>query len=141
MKAFTTEYRVIYGDSDPFDVVYYGNYFNLFERGRTEMFRDLGLPYRFIADQGIYTPVTETYCKYIKSAQYDDLLVIETVLSFIRKASVRFDYKIYRKEPRTLLAEGYTVHAFVNKDRKIQRVPKEIIEKVKCLADVRVDSY
>ena len=131
MKIFTTEYRVIYGDSDPFDVVYYGNYFNLFERGRTEMFRDLGLAYKVISEKGIYTPVTETYCKYHKSATYDDLLLIETTIAFIKKARIRFDYKIFRKEPGILLAEGYTVHAFVNRNRKIQRVPEEVITKVK----------
>ncbi|MEI6125880.1 MAG: thioesterase family protein [Pseudomonadota bacterium] len=135
MKTFTTEYRVIYGDSDPFDVVYYGNYFDLFERGRTEMFRELGLTYRVISEQGIYMPVTETYCKYHKSAIYDDLLLIETAMAFLKKASIRFDCKIYRKNPRTLLAEGYTVHAFVNRNKKIQRVPEEVVARVKELMD------
>jgi len=131
MTPYTTEYRVIYGDCDPFDVVYYANYLNFFERGRTEMFRDLDLPYRTISERGIYTPVTEAGCKYIRSARYDDLLVIETTIGVLKRASIRFEYKIYRKQPRTLLAEGFTVHAFVNKDRKILRVPPDVIERVK----------
>ncbi|MCX8043303.1 MAG: acyl-CoA thioesterase [Desulfobacterota bacterium] len=135
MKTFITEYRVIYGDCDPFDVVYYGRYFDLFERGRTEMFRDLGLPYREIADQGIYTPVIEAGCTYIQSARYDDLLLIETRIGQIGRARIRFDYSIYRKNPHTLLAEGFTVHAFVNNQRKILRVPPEVIHVVKGLTE------
>jgi acyl-CoA thioester hydrolase len=125
-----TEYRVIYGDCDPFDVVYYANYLDFFERGRTEFFRGLGLTYRLISDTGVFLPVAETNCKYKKSARYDDLLVIETTIAYMKRVKIRFDYKIYRKEPRELLAEGYTVHAFVNREGKILPAPKEVIEKV-----------
>ena len=135
MKTFTTEYRVTYGDSDPFDVVYYANYFDFFERGRTELFRELGLTYREISDKGLFLPVSETHCKYVMSATYDDLLVIETSIAFMKKASIRFDYKIYRKGSKTLIAEGYTVHAFVNRDGKIKRAPGEVVEKVEELID------
>ena len=133
MHPHITEYRVIYGDSDPFDVVYYANYFNLFERGRTELFRALGLTYRAIADQGIYMPVSETHCAFKQSARYDDLVSIETRIAFLKKARIRFDHAIYRTEPRELLAEGYTVHAFVTSERKVTRPPREVINAVRRL--------
>jgi acyl-CoA thioester hydrolase len=131
MKPFTTEYRVIYGDCDPFDVVYYANYFDFFERGRTEFLRELGLTYRQISDNGIFSPVSETYCKYVRPARYDDLLVIETTIAFLKRASIRFEYKVYQKESKVLLARGYTVHAFVNREGRIKRAHKEIVERVK----------
>ena len=130
MYPHRTEYRVIYGDCDPFDVVYYANYLDFFERGRTEFFRDLGLTYRLISDTGIFSPVAETNCKYKKSARYDDLLVIETTVAYLKRVKIRFDYKIFRKDLRVLLAEGYTVHAFVNRKGKVLPAPKEVIEKV-----------
>ncbi len=133
MEPHVTEYRVIYGDSDPFDVVYYANYFDFFERGRTELFRDLGYTYRDISDKGIYLPVSETYCKYHSSATYDDLIAIETTIDWVKRVSIKFVYNVYRKEPRTLLAEGYTVHAFVNGQGKIQRAPAEVIDAVNDL--------
>lgn len=135
MKSFVTEYRVIYADCDPFDVMYYANYLSLFERGRTELFRSLGLAYREISDRGIYTPVTEAHCKYIRSVRYDDLLQIETSIGEMRKASIRIVHEIYKKEPRRLLAKGYTVLAFVNREVKIQPVPPDVAEKVRRLLD------
>ena len=136
MKPFVTEYRVIYADCDPFDVMYYANYLSLFERGRTEFFRSLGLAYREISDRGIYTPVTEAHCNYIKSVRYDDLLQIETAIGELRKASIRIEHHIYKKEPRTLLAKGYTVLAFVNREAKIQPVPPDVAVKVRQFLDV-----
>ena len=97
MKTFTTEYRVIYGDSDPFDVVYYANYFDFFERGRTELFRELGVTYRDVSEKGIFLPVSETHCKYHKPAQYDNLLVIETRIAYLKRVSIKFEYKIFVK--------------------------------------------
>ncbi len=135
MKTFATEYRVIYGDCDPFDVVYYANYFDFFERGRTELFRDLGITYRQVQDMDIFLPVSETYSKFYKSARYDDLLQIETTIAFLKKASIRFDYKIFKKQTRVLLTEGYTVHAFVNREGKVQRAPEEVADKVKGLIE------
>jgi len=133
MKTFTTEYRVIYGDTDPFNVVYYANYFDFFERGRTEMFRELGVTYKEVSSMGVYLPVSETYCKYHKPAQYDDLLVIETRLAYAKRVSIKFEYRIYVKNSDELLVEGYTVHGFVNNDRKLVRVPEDIYSRVKDL--------
>lgn len=119
-----TRYRVIYGDVDQMGVVYYGNYLRLFEWGRTEMIRDRGLAYKEIEDRDVALPVTEAYCHYHKSAMYDDLLVIETSLGFLKRASLRFDYRIFRDETESEpLVEGYTVHACVNADGRIVRVP------------------
>jgi acyl-CoA thioester hydrolase len=135
MRTFITEYRVTYGDSDPFDVVYYANYLTIFERGRTELFRELGLTYREVQNKGIFLPVSETYCKYHKPARYDDLVVIETRIVFLKRVSIKFEYALYEKQGRELLAEGYTIHAFVNREGKILRVPKEISDKIRDLVE------
>jgi len=132
MKSFLTEYRVVYSDCDPFNVVYYANYFTLFERGRTELFRDMGIPYSTIEKQGIYVPVSDTRCRYKRSARYDDLLSIESAVQEIKRARITIAYRIFRNDRRELLAEGYTVHAFVNTEGKPQRIPTEIIEKIKA---------
>ena len=133
MTTFTIEYRVIYGDSDPFDVMYYARYLDLFERGRTECMRSLGVSYRELEEQGIYSPVREVNCRYRQSVRYDDLLVIETSISRVKKASMRFNHFVYRKKPRTLLAEGYTDHAFVSEARKPVPIPDVLAEKLQKL--------
>ena len=136
MYSHRTTYRVIYGDTDNMGQAYYGNYFRWFEIGRSEMFRDLGLPYKAVEDNGIFLPVAESHCKYATPAKYDDILVIETSLDTKLKAAIKFDYKIYQEDGIILIAKGYTKHSCVNREGKVVRPPeflKKIIAKIKNL--------
>ncbi len=124
MEAKEASIRVTYADTDSMGVVYYSNYFRWFEIGRTEYFRKLGFSYREMEDKGCYLPVTQAFCKFLKPAKYDDEILIKTSISFLKRASIRFDYKILRKGSEAELATGFTVHAFIDKDGKIRRVPE-----------------
>ena len=135
MKKNITEYRVIFADIDSMGVVYYANYLNWFEIGRTEFFRELELPYTEVVKHGIMIPVSEVYCKYHKPARYDDIVQIETAVSSFKKVTIVFDYEIYRKSDRTLLISGYTKHAFLDLKGKIIKIPDFIHEKVKSLME------
>jgi acyl-CoA thioester hydrolase len=131
MLRHRTTYRVIYGDTDNMGQAYYGNYFRWFEIGRSEMFRSLGLSYKAVEDHGIYLPVAETHCRYAAPAKYDDILIIETSVDSGIKAGIKFDYRIFREDGKTLVAKGYTKHPCVNKDGKVVRPPSFIREIVK----------
>ena len=50
--------RVRYGETDPMKYVYYGNYAEYLEVARVELFRELGIPYDEIENQGIWLPVS-----------------------------------------------------------------------------------
>ncbi len=116
-----THYRVIYADCDPMGLAYYANYLRLFEIGRNELLRDLGVTYREVEDRGFLLPVTEAHVRYIKPALYDDLLKIETTIGFVKRASNRFDYVISRGGD--VIAEGYTIHACWDRGNRIVRFP------------------
>ncbi|CAB1069000.1 thioesterase [Alkalispirochaeta odontotermitis] len=134
MYSHRTTYRVIYGDTDNMGQAYYGNYYRWFEIGRSEMFRSLGLPYKAVEENGIFLPVSESHCKYATPARYDDILMIETSLDTKLKAAIKFDYKIYREDGKTLVAGGYTKHPCVDRSGKVVRPPKflrDIIAKIK----------
>ena len=116
-----TLYRVIYGDCDSMAIVYYSHYLRLFEIGRTEFLRDLGLSYREVEERGFFLPATEAYVKYVKPALYDDALTIESMIGFVKKASSRFDYTIYRGSD--VIVRGYTIHACLNRESRVVRFP------------------
>jgi acyl-CoA thioester hydrolase len=136
MKSFAAEYRVTFSDTDAMGVVYYANYFEWFEIGRTEFFRSLGIPYKELDARGFVTPVVEAYCKFIKPARYDEILLIDTRVSVFKRATIRFEYSVIQKKDGLKLAEGYTVHAFLNKeDGKIVRIPEYIVDALKKLIE------
>ncbi|MSP39263.1 MAG: acyl-CoA thioesterase [Deltaproteobacteria bacterium] len=123
-----TEYRVIYGDTDQMGIVYYANYLRWFERGRSEFLRQVGLPYGMIEEQGFHFPVTEVSCRYAISARYDDIVLIETELNELGRASLTFNYRIFRHSNNDLLASGSTKHACIAHSGKVSRIPKILIE-------------
>ena len=85
MHRFTI--RVRYGDTDQMGFAYYGNYLRWFEIGRAELMRSLGLSYRDIEARGVWLPVLEARCRYLRPARYDDEVVIETGIRELGRAS------------------------------------------------------
>lgn len=128
---YRIETRVTYGETDAMGIVYYANYLRWFEMGRTELMRSLGISYKEMEDQGTYLPVSEIFCKYLVPARYDDLLIIETSIGFLKRASIQFIYRILRKSDGAELVTGTTLHAFLDKEGKIVRVPGPLKEKLK----------
>lgn len=116
--------RVRYAETDQMGVVYHTNYIIWFEIGRTEWFRQLGEDYKTLEDQNILLPVIEAHCKYKKPALYDDEIMVRTNLKQIKGIRLVFHYKIFRMKDKELLAEGETIHAFINQDKKPIRLKK-----------------
>jgi acyl-CoA thioester hydrolase len=118
--------RVRYGDTDQMGFAYYGNYLRWFEIGRAEMLRSLGRTYRDIERAGVWLPVLEARCRYLRPARYDDSVIIETGVRTLGRASVRFGYRIVREETGELLAHGETEHCFMAPGEKPVRPPAEL---------------
>ncbi|SHF35507.1 acyl-CoA thioester hydrolase [Caldanaerobius fijiensis DSM 17918] len=112
----TTKVRVRYAETDQMGVAYNVNYFIWFEVGRTEYMRDINIPYSLLEKKGIFMPVVENHCRYIKPALYDQLLTINTKITELRAASIKFQYEILDGEE--LLAEGYVKLAFTDKNMR-----------------------
>jgi acyl-CoA thioester hydrolase len=124
-----TEIRVIYGDTDQMGVVYYANYLRYFEAGRNEFIRAKGMRYReFEATYRLLLPVVEAAVSYRMPARYDDLLAVETSLVEAKRASARFGYRILREGE--VLATGHTVHACVDPVGRVQRMPRELLDRL-----------
>ncbi len=104
--------RVRYADTDKMRIVYNGKYFEYFEVGRTEMLREIGLPYSQIENLGYLLPVLECSAKFIKPAIYDDLLRVETEMRQMPYPFLDLFYKVYNSENNILLTEGFTKHIF-----------------------------
>ncbi len=124
MREHRLTYRVPYADVDRMGVVYYANYLVFFERGRTELLRACGLPYRELEERGILLPVIEAVCRYLKPARYDDELDIVTRISERRGVRIMMQCEVWRNAE--LLAEGHTWHAATSAEGKPCRIPDDL---------------
>jgi acyl-CoA thioester hydrolase len=127
-------YRVIFGDCDPMKIVYYGNYFRLFEIGRAELFRRLGHPFAVYIARGLYLGVIATSCRYRRPSHYDDDLVIFAGVTDLRGARVTIGYEIHGPDGE-LRVEGTTTHAVIGDDGRPQRIPREFYDAARRLTD------
>ncbi len=130
MKTFKTSFRVRYAETDAAEVVYYGSFFLYLEVGRIEMYRELGLPYRWDI------PIVDTYCKYLAPVYFDDLLEVHTKFADIKEKSFKIEGTVYKKKDDGELepvAEGYTTHVFIDEDRKAMNLPEDYLEIFKKL--------
>ncbi len=128
MVSNFTKVRVIYADTDAMGIVYHTNYIRWFEMGRNEIMRQLGVSHSELEKLGLNLPLTKVSCHYLAPARYDDLLTIETKFDYIKRASIRFNSKIWDANQEKILAEGYTIHACTNNEGKIRRIPKLLLE-------------
>jgi len=120
--------RVIYADTDAMGIVYHTNYIRWFELGRNELMRQLGVAYTELEKLGLNLPLTKVSCHYLAPAKYDQMVTIETGFDYIKRASIKFNSKIWDENQQTLLVEGYTIHACTNKEGKIRRIPPLLLE-------------
>jgi acyl-CoA thioester hydrolase len=120
--------RVRYAETDRMGVVYYANYLVWFEVGRTEWLRVAGWTYRAMEQDGVALPVIEAHCEYRRAAQYDDQLEIRTSARLMTPVRVRFDYEIWREAEEGPLANGYTVHAAMDRTGRPCRLPASVRE-------------
>ncbi len=121
-----TTVRVRYADTDQMGLVYHARYLEWFEIGRTELLRELGLPYATLEEKGWLLPVIEVRSRYKTPARYDQIVSIISQIRELPRARIHIDY-ILKGEDGTLLAEGYTEHIFINKDGRPLRPPQEFI--------------
>ncbi len=115
--------RVRYGETDPMKYVYYGNYAEYLEVARVELFRELGMPYSEIENQGIWLPVSEFSIKYIKPGIYDDLLEIHTYIKKIPGVKIEFEYEIFNSAGEKITQAQTTLFFLDAAKNKIIRCP------------------
>jgi acyl-CoA thioester hydrolase len=114
--------RVRYGETDQMGYMYYGNYAELYEVGRVEMLRSLGMTYKSMEEEGIMMPVLEMRCKYLKPALYDDELTIKIILAKMPGVKIHFKYEFFN-EKNEFIHEGETTLAFIDVKRNRPCMP------------------
>jgi acyl-CoA thioester hydrolase len=129
MLFSATKIRVRYADTDQVKFVYYSKYLEYFEQGRSDLLREVGMPYPETEKMGYFLPVVESYVKYHQPARYDDLYEVNTVLREMPAVLIRIEYEVLRSDDSANIAEGHTVHCIVDAATgKPVRAPKVFVE-------------
>lgn len=124
----TNSIRVRYGETDPMKYVYYGNYAEYLEVARVELFRELGIPYNEIENQGIWLPVSEFSIKYLKPGLYDEILEIHTYIKKLPGVRIEFEYEIYNSSKEKITEAKTTLFFLDAKSNKVVKCPEFLMK-------------
>src|ERR1035437_7228237 len=129
MYESSTQIRVRYAETDQMNVVYYGNYAQYYEVGRAESIRNLGFTYKDMEALGVIMPVVEMHTKFLRSAHYDDLISVKTILKELPlDHHIEFHHEVFNDAGK-LLTIGRVVLYFTNSQtREKTTMPQELMK-------------
>jgi len=130
MVSAETTLRVLYAQTDVMGIMNNVRYFEFFEAGRNNLMREMGMPYTELEKEHYGLSVVESYCKYISTAKYDDVVRIRAYMDEVPSVKVKIHYELFVDE--RLIAKGYTILGFINlKTLRPSRPPHKFVELVK----------
>ena len=127
MIQHTHSVKIYYRDIDKMGIVYYSRYFEYFEESRTELLASVGFDITSIEQEGITLPVIASYCDFKKGAQFEQEILIKTWIDQKPKSTLKINYEAILKGSTSLIASGYTIHAFIGRNGKPKRPPSKIL--------------
>jgi len=128
MQTFSSKIRVSYSDTDQMGFVHHSNYLKYYETGRWNLFRQLGMPYKRIEQEGFLLPVVDVQIQYLKPAFYDEVLTIETSLIQFKGVKLAVGFKLFN-EDHELINTATIILAFISKhSRKPCKPPTALVK-------------
>ena len=130
---YTHDYkkRIRYGETDQMGYLYYGRYADLYEIGRIEWLRSVGIRYRDMeAEHGIMLPVKSLQVRYLRPVFFDDLITIKTTLREMPGKEITFHTELFNENGK-LVNAGTVTLVFVDMHaQKTIAVPRFLVEKI-----------
>ncbi|WP_207061938.1 tol-pal system-associated acyl-CoA thioesterase [Motiliproteus sp. SC1-56] len=128
MAPFTYRLRVYIEDTDLGGIVYYVNYLKFMERARTELLRELGFEQTKLRSAGVIFVVHSLDSRYLKPAQLDDELNVETVIEQASAATLAFRQNVARLDGTLLCSACVKVATVAADSLKPTRTPRPLVE-------------
>jgi len=120
----TITIRVRYPEVDAMGFLHHSRYLQYFEMGRVELLRTLGVSYADLVRQGVLFVVVKVEVRYKAPARYDEELQLTTRV--VKQTHVRIDHAYELRRGETLLAEGTTTIACVDRAGELREIPEFI---------------
>ncbi|MDR2008260.1 MAG: acyl-CoA thioesterase [Alphaproteobacteria bacterium] len=117
---------ITYQDTDIAGVVYFANYLNYAERGRSKLLKSLFGKIKFEGEQN--WAVRSTSINYFLPTKIDDTLVVKTSIKELKKASLVFLHEMFVGENLVAVNEIHLLS--IGADLRPTRISNEIYEKL-----------
>lgn len=116
LNGFEVPIRVVFGDCDPAEIVYFPNFYAWFDQATHDMCAAAGYAMQDIRAQRGWVgyPIAEAGARFLSPASFDDQLLVITRVSEWRRKMFLLEHQVWRDD--TLLAEGWQTRFIGIKD-------------------------
>lgn len=128
---FVHQIRVRFVETDAMGIVHHSNYLAYFEEARVEYLRHIGHPFTEWRDEGLESPVLESYLRYRLPLHFDDLVDVRLRLAAVTRTTFQMAYLLTVPDPGGdvgVRATGVTVHGCVTTAGRPTRLPAWLVE-------------
>lgn len=115
----TLEVKVRFSEVDSMRIVWHGNYLKYFEDGRESFGARYNLGYLDVYKHNVMIPLVRINCDYKKPLVYGDTAIIETRFVNHDAAKIVFEYSIFRKSDREIVASGTSTQVFLTPEGEL----------------------
>ena len=122
---FTHEIRVRFVETDAMGIVHHSHYLAYFEETRVAYLRRIGHPFTQWREDGLESPVLESFLQYRTPLRFDDVMTVHLRLAAVTRATFQMAYLITADDGTsdTVRATGVTVHGCTTLEGRPTRLP------------------
>ena len=109
-----TTVKVRFSEVDSLRIVWHGHFIKYFEDGREAFGNQYGFGYLDFYEQKLVTPIVDVSCQIKRHLVYGDEIIIETEFINTDAAKIIFEYKIFNKKDKSIVATGKSIQVFLS---------------------------
>ncbi|RLE20547.1 MAG: acyl-CoA thioesterase [Actinobacteria bacterium] len=123
---FAQSIRVRFVETDAMGIVHHSNYLAYFEEARVAYLRHIGHPFTEWRNEGLESPVLESFVQYRKPLEFDEEIKVHVSLAEITRATFQMGYLVTvdtAEGAPEARATGVTVHGCTTTAGRPTRLP------------------
>lgn len=130
-------HKVNYYETDKMGITHHSNYVRWMEEARIDFFNQIGLSYRFLESEGLFSPVISVDCNFKSPTTFEDEVEIEVRAEEFKGVKLILSYKMVKRDCGDIVLTGRSAHCFVDKEGKpviLKKTYPQLNEKLKSVS-------
>lgn len=114
-----------YHETDQMGIIHHANYVKWMEEARLAYLEELGLGYKQVENEQVFSPVVSVAVQYKSPVHFADEVAINVSVKAYTAVKLGLAYEFFNKTTQQLCATASSVHCFI-KNGKIISLKKEM---------------
>lgn len=120
--------KVQYHETDKMGITHHANYIKWMEEARIAFLESINLPFQFVEERGIASPVVSLSIDYKNSSTFGDELLIKVSITKYSGVQLEVGYTMINAESGIIVATATSKHCFLKNGRiiSLKRIEPEM---------------